>query len=250
MAEEARRKQLSLEVTWHECVEKQSYYGLASLMQELVIDHRHPGVTARRAQLFQVAAARRVEHLIASPVCRRTIELAEAAAERSEGAYSPHLETYGAIVAELDEYGPPPDFLPRPQLDPVEVQTYELAAELAQPEQVGVRVRYLGGQAATLAAIASGTPDANPEADYHYGLHRDIFGSLFLAPKFNRKMRTLTVVALAQHMYESRDFSAMPILADALQDAGCADENILSHCRGPGPHVRGCWVVDLVLGKE
>jgi hypothetical protein len=51
-------------------------------------------------------------------------------------------------------------------------------------------------------------------------------------------------------MYESRDFGAMPILADALQDAGCEDAAILGHCRGAGPHVRGCWVVDLVLGKE
>jgi hypothetical protein len=50
-------------------------------------------------------------------------------------------------------------------------------------------------------------------------------------------------------MYDSRDFSAMPILADALQDAGCTDEAILTHCRGPGPHVRGCWCVDLVLNK-
>ena len=52
-------------------------------------------------------------------------------------------------------------------------------------------------------------------------------------------------------MYESRDFSAMPILADALQDAGCDSDDILSHCRDTSlPHVRGCWVVDLVLGKE
>ncbi len=42
----------------------------------------------------------------------------------------------------------------------------------------------------------------------------------------------------------------MPVLADALEDAGCADADILAHCRGHGPHVRGCWVVDLVLGKE
>jgi hypothetical protein len=42
----------------------------------------------------------------------------------------------------------------------------------------------------------------------------------------------------------------MPILADALQDAGCENADILDHCRGPGPHVRGYWVVDLVLGKE
>ncbi|MDY3556283.1 hypothetical protein R5W24_005446 [Gemmata sp. JC717] len=52
-------------------------------------------------------------------------------------------------------------------------------------------------------------------------------------------------------MYESRDFSAMPILADALQDAGCEDGAVLDHCRDPhGVHVRGCWVVDLVLGKS
>ncbi|QDU20371.1 hypothetical protein ETAA1_23230 [Urbifossiella limnaea] len=51
-------------------------------------------------------------------------------------------------------------------------------------------------------------------------------------------------------MYESRDFAPMPVLADALEDAGCADNDILAHCRGDGPHVRGCWVVDLVLGKS
>jgi hypothetical protein len=50
-------------------------------------------------------------------------------------------------------------------------------------------------------------------------------------------------------MYESSDFSPMPILADALQDAGCSNEDILDHCRGDVPHVRGCWVVDLALGK-
>ena len=42
----------------------------------------------------------------------------------------------------------------------------------------------------------------------------------------------------------------LPILADALQDAGCEDADILGHCRSGGPHVRGCWVVDLVLGKS
>jgi hypothetical protein len=52
-------------------------------------------------------------------------------------------------------------------------------------------------------------------------------------------------------MYQARDFSAMPILADALQDAGCDNDDVLTHCRDTAqPHVRGCWVVDLVLGKE
>ena len=61
---------------------------------------------------------------------------------------------------------------------------------------------------------------------------------------------TSTVIALAQQIYEARDFSAMPILADALQDSGCDNPQILEHCRGPGPHTRGCWVVDALLGKQ
>jgi len=60
-----------------------------------------------------------------------------------------------------------------------------------------------------------------------------------------------TRLQLAQHIYDSRDFSPMPILADALQDAGCDHGDILTHCRDANaPHVRGCWVVDLILGKS
>jgi hypothetical protein len=51
-------------------------------------------------------------------------------------------------------------------------------------------------------------------------------------------------------MHESRDFSAVPLSADALRDSGCEDAELLAHCRGPGRHARGCWVVDLVLGRE
>ncbi|WP_232068387.1 hypothetical protein [Gemmata obscuriglobus] len=81
-------------------------------------------------------------------------------------------------------------------------------------------------------------------------LLRDIFGNPFRPVTFSLEWRTETTVALAAQMYESRDFSVMPILADALQDAGCDSADILDHCRGSGPHVRGCWVVDLVLGKQ
>jgi hypothetical protein len=60
---------------------------------------------------------------------------------------------------------------------------------------------------------------------------------------------TTTLHGLALRIYVDRDNSVFPILADALEDAGCTDRTILDHCRGPGPHVRGCWVVDLILGK-
>ena len=85
----------------------------------------------------------------------------------------------------------------------------------------------------------------------HARLLRDIFGNPFRPVAFDPAWRTSTVVALARGMYDTRDFAPMPILADALQDAGCDHPDILDHCRDPeGTHVRGCWVVDLVLGKS
>lgn len=81
-------------------------------------------------------------------------------------------------------------------------------------------------------------------------IYRDVMGNPFRPVTFAPEWRTATAVALAAAMYESRDFAAMPILADALQDAGCELTEILDHCRGPGPHVRGCWVVDHILGKS
>jgi len=80
---------------------------------------------------------------------------------------------------------------------------------------------------------------------------RELFGNPFRPVTFAPDWRTDTAVTLARQMYESRDFSLMPILADALQDADCDNDDILSHCRDTkATHVRGCWVVDLVLGKE
>jgi len=77
---------------------------------------------------------------------------------------------------------------------------------------------------------------------------RDIFP--FRPITIDPSWLTSTVLALARQMYDSRDSSAMPILADALQDAGCDNEQILNHCRQPGVHVRGCFVVDLLLNKK
>ena len=55
------------------------------------------------------------------------------------------------------------------------------------------------------------------------------------------------VVGLARTIYADRAFDRLPLLADALMDAGCADEQVLGHCREAGPHARGCWVVDMIL---
>jgi hypothetical protein len=82
-------------------------------------------------------------------------------------------------------------------------------------------------------------------------LLRCIAGNPFRPVTLDPVWLTTDVVAMARGMYEARDFSAMLILADALQDAGCEHAGVLDHCRDPhGSHVRGCWVVDLLLGKS
>jgi hypothetical protein len=89
---------------------------------------------------------------------------------------------------------------------------------------------------------------------------RDVFGNPFRPvsldpgwPQWNGG----TVTKIAQAIYDERqlpsghlDTTRLAILADALEDAGCDQPDLLDHLRGPGPHVRGCWVVDLLLGKE
>lgn len=91
------------------------------------------------------------------------------------------------------------------------------------------------------------------------GIFRDIFGNPFRSVTLDHAWLTWndgTVPKLAQAIYDERglpsghlDSGRLAILADALEDSGCTDKDILEHCRGPGPHVRGFWVVDLLLGK-
>lgn len=95
------------------------------------------------------------------------------------------------------------------------------------------------------------TPATRQEARAQMILLRDVVGNPFRPVAFSPEWRSETAVILAQQMYELREFSAMPILADALQDAGCDNEELLNHCRDTTqPHIRGCWVVDLVLEKQ
>jgi hypothetical protein len=79
-------------------------------------------------------------------------------------------------------------------------------------------------------------------------LVRDVFGYPFRPAAFDRRWRTTAVWGLADGVAADGTFDRLPILADALEDAGCDDAELLAHLRGPGPHVRGCWAVDVVRG--
>jgi hypothetical protein len=88
-------------------------------------------------------------------------------------------------------------------------------------------------------------------------LVRDIFGNPFRPVALDPAWRTRPVLSLAQAAYEdvalpggTLDLARLAIFADALEDAGCTDVAILAHCRGPGPHVPGCWLLDLVTVRK
>lgn len=97
---------------------------------------------------------------------------------------------------------------------------------------------------------AEGRPARAAEWKRQSAIIRCVFGNPFRAVPLAPEWSTDTVLALAREAYASGDFSLVPILGDALEDAGCADPAVLRHCRSEGPHARGCWVVDLSLGKS
>ena len=104
------------------------------------------------------------------------------------------------------------------------------------------------------ARTAHAAGDNLAERGHQATLLRCIFGNLFRRvpslPPAVLAWNERTVLKLAAAIYDERAFDRLPVLADGLEDAGCTDAAILGHCRGPGPHARGCWVVDLLLGKS
>jgi len=97
--------------------------------------------------------------------------------------------------------------------------------------------------------------DAGECLEYLDLWHREAVLALATAPEFPvirpawLSWSSGIISKLAQAIQADQAFERLPVLADALEEAGCTDAAILAHCRGPGPHVRGCWVVDLLLGK-
>jgi hypothetical protein len=140
---------------------------------------------------------------------------------------------------------------------------YAWAAQIAQ-QAVGHDQPNRGVLAnALLAAQAHGyanddraacLPGSDELRDEHLGhqaaIFRDIVGNPFAPVSFDRSWRTEDTLGLALGIYEDRAFGRLPLLADALMDAGCDDERVLRHCHSTGAHARGCWAVDLILGKQ
>jgi hypothetical protein len=117
------------------------------------------------------------------------------------------------------------------------------------PHWVAAKAAFLARELSRWAAPAEERETvAAQEAAAQFALFREIGGDGSRPDARWPAWRTSDVLALARGIHRDRAFDRLPILADALQDAGCGDATVLDHCRRPGGHVRGCWVVDLAMG--
>jgi hypothetical protein len=185
--------------------------------------------TLRKQRLFAVACCRRIWHLLKDERSRAAVEVAERLADGLASDEDRHIAFVSADEATENMRGEGAAWY----------HAACAAEDLVYAERMGLFDSWYD-------ASLAGESEEPAQAD----LVRDIFGNPFRPVVFDPRWRTETAVALAAGIDAERAFDRLPILADALEDAGCDHADILHHCRGPGPHVRGCWVVELVLGKE
>ena len=215
----------------------------------------------RKLRLFACACYHRIEHLLPHPVARAAVGVAERFTDgtASLGEFELAQARVRAMGDALEAHWRASRGAERIALQPTHAVLALAGVILWRDAPKGA---YYAASNAHLDLAAMMHPEAGPsdpasartqqaEERAQCDLIRDIVGNPFRPVAFDPAWRTSTAVALARQVYDSRDFGAMPILADAHQDAGCTNDDILNHCRDAKQvHVRGCWVVDLVLGKE
>jgi hypothetical protein len=201
--------------------------------------------SARKLRLFAVACCRRIWNLLPDDASRHAVVLAEGFADGQVSS-----EDLLASRMAVERRRPALVNSPVSDVAPAACQVVRAATARAVDRAVS------GASFHTWYAVERGfglypgwtsIREQEERAQCHY--LRDLFGNPFCLAALDPGWRSPTAVAIADGMYGARDFTAMPLLADALQDAGCENADILGHCRGDGPHARGCWVVDLVLGR-
>jgi hypothetical protein len=199
-----------------------------------------PRASERKARLFACAGCRRAG-LAREERSRRAVEAAERYADGQAGpeelwrAY-PALPEGARHVAVPRAFGA--------------VEAWAVALWAACPRQsLPASPAVLWSVGAPPRRARAGSP-GRKELKAQCALVRDIFGNPFRPVPFNPGWRTSAVLSIAQRVYDEQDYSALPVLADALEDAGCDSRTLLDHCRGEGEHWRGCWAVDAVLGRE
>jgi hypothetical protein len=205
----------------------------------------------RKLRLFAAACCRRIWRLVTDARSRRAVEAAEAYADARIDGRQLQSAAEAASAATAGPYDDSPHGQQGAHLH-ARMAAMWAAMDPISPEEVANR---------TFGATVCDPDDPEEEEAPQAGLLRDIFGNPFdrtpdLRPDWLR-WNGGVVRTLAETAYQHRTMPAgrlkrqrLALLADALEDAGCSDAELLSHLRSPGPHVRGCWALDLVLGKE
>jgi hypothetical protein len=218
----------------------------------------------RKLRLFAVACCRRIWPHLTDEKCRKAVEVAERYADGQ------------AISEELSDPWPLHFPAPMPSV-PAEWANAKAEASAGDAARLAAArdtkkmglvyftwevARYAAGAGAwKIAGAAKNATHAASwasawnqteadEYDEQVLLLRDILGNPFRPAALRPSWLKPDTISLGGHIYDERAFDRLPLLAVALEDAGCHNADVLTHCRQPGPHVRGCWVVDLVLGKK
>jgi hypothetical protein len=207
--------------------------------------------SGRKLRLFACACCRRVWPRL-SDECKSFVEIAErhadglASSEELATARSAARTRVPAWVYD-SALDPPAEFLMSMGITAaLSADSFDSALNAAR--LLGEAGSYKHGQLLFGTYFRVSRKMRKAEADAQAALIEEMFGSV--KSTIDRNWCSADVVGIAQSIYDERAFDRLPILADALEDAGCDNADILNHCRSGGEHVRGCWVVDLVLGKE
>jgi hypothetical protein len=203
----------------------------------------------RKLRLFACACARRCWHLLADGRSRRAVEEAERLAEGLAGPEAARAARAGADGV-WKGAGRPATLALDAAAEAALAAAHEVAGVAAEQAAIGAE-----WAAAGASNSARTLPARVAEQEAQADLLRCLFGPAPFRPLPGLNPSWLTweagaVANLARAAYDGRAFECLPVLADALEEAGCTDQAILTHLRGPGPHTRGCWVLDLLLGKS
>jgi hypothetical protein len=195
----------------------------------------------RKLRLFACACCRLTWDLITDPLLRQVVEIAERCAEGQaskdelQQAYESATERQRLISDALDHR---------------QKTAAWLAAHSADPKAFSAAF-YM--TATPLSPIRGFRVEDQEREAAHCVLLRCIFGNPHrparVAPGW-LKWNGGCIRGLAAAIYDERDFTRMPVLADALEEAGCTDQAIIDHLRGPMVHARGCWVIDAILATR
>jgi hypothetical protein len=219
-----------------------------------MLDYLQGRASDRKLRLFAVACCRRIWPLITESHCQEAVEVAERFAD---GLVTAEVREAAHMAAERVRHDV--TYSDAPLHSGADYATAYAASYVVHDKatvwlacRTAVNAACAAGHALSCQGAAENEVAAATfaESAAQTALVREIFGNPFRPVSLDPAWLSGTVRNLAEVIYEERAFDRLPTLADALEESGCAEADILAHCRGPGPHARGCWVVDLLLGKS